>query len=386
MAKTYTSTIQIRCWKHHQCVGCEGSYAYEFVRKITGTGGTEEKASKAANANAEKAIASDTDLHPCPTCGLFQPDMIGQRRAQRAWLVFWCALVAFGVSLILASAYTVQIDTLTWVVAGIGAFAAAALWKINVWNPNSNVSSNVTRAAGNVAAGKLLHQPGDASRPVKHLATPAKSAFHKVTLLLVLAAVILAAMPEVVRASRGWPINSTAYPPVAGPGDHVRIYMDGKIESIKSYWRGKADARIREGTHTYPATTSTNQKDWGTTIHAKSSEKSSSSTPWVGVTLPNEAGLAGKAVNCDIQLNVQFPQMQGSGTFTTASKSMQRTVGLNLAPVGAGTSYTSLWWQYTLAGMALLLVCSIFLVRIARALQRQAPPTKIFTADGGASK
>ena len=385
MAKTYTSTIQIRCWKHHTCVGCEGSYAYEFVRKITGTGGTEEKASAAANKNAQKAMANDTDLHPCPTCGLFQPDMIGQRRAQRAWLVFWCALVAFGVSLILASAYTVQIDTLTWVVAGIGAFAAAALWKINVWNPNANVSANVSRATGDVAAGKLLHQPGDASRPVKHLATPAKSSFHQVTLLLVLAAVILAAMPEVVRASRGWPINSSAYPPVAGPGDHVRIYMDGKIESIKGYWRGKAVADIREGTRTYPATTSTNENNWGTTINAKSSEKSSSSTPWVGVTLPNEAGLAGKAVNCDIQLDVQYPRMQGSSTFETTAKSMQRTVGLHLAPVGAGTSYTSLWWQSTLAGMGLMLVCSIFLVRIARALQRQAPPTKVFTADGTAN-
>ncbi len=386
MAKTYTSTIQIRCWKHHKCVGCEGSYAYEFVRKVSGTGGTEEKASKAANANAQKAIANDTDLHPCPTCGLYQPDMIGQRRAQRAWLVFWCALLAFGVSLILAAAYTVQIDTLTWVIVGICAFAAAALWKINLWNPNSNVSSNVTRAAGNEAAGKLLHQPGDASRPVKHLATPAKSAFHKVTLLLVLAAVVLAAMPEVVRASRGWPINSAAYPPVAGPGDQIRIYMDGKIESIKGYWNGKADARIREGTHTHSATTETNQNSWSSTIYAKSSEKSSSSTPWVAVTLPKESGLVGKAVNCDIKLDVQFPRSQGTGTYEVTAKSMERTVELNLAPVGAGASYTSMWWEYTLAGMGLLLVCSILLVRIARSLQRQAHPTKVFTDDGGANK
>ena len=84
MAKTYTSTLQIRCWKHHKCIGCNGSYAYEFIRKITGTGRTAEKATAASKANAEKALKRDTDLHPCPTCGLYQPDMIGQRRAKRS--------------------------------------------------------------------------------------------------------------------------------------------------------------------------------------------------------------------------------------------------------------------------------------------------------------
>ncbi len=71
MAKTYTSTIQIRCWKHHKCVGCDGSYAYEFVRKITGTGSSAEKASATANKNAQKAIERDTDLHPAPRADFF---------------------------------------------------------------------------------------------------------------------------------------------------------------------------------------------------------------------------------------------------------------------------------------------------------------------------
>src|SRR5205814_9749985 len=124
MAKTYTSTLQIRCWKHHKCVGCGGSYAYEFVRKIAGTGGTAEKASAAAKANAEKALARDTDLHPCPTCGLYQPDMIGQRRAKRSWIIFWCALVVFIVTLGLAAGHVLQFYTMTWVVAAICALAA----------------------------------------------------------------------------------------------------------------------------------------------------------------------------------------------------------------------------------------------------------------------
>ena len=48
------------------------------------------------------------------------------------------------------------------------------------------------------------------------------------------------------------------------------------------------------------------------------------------------------------------------------------------------SSYVSLWWQSTLTGMGLTLLCSIFLVKIARAYQRQANPTKVFSAEGSA--
>jgi hypothetical protein len=44
----------------------------------------------------------------------------------------------------------------------------------------------------------------------------------------------------------------------------------------------------------------------------------------------------------------------------------------------------SLWWQSTLTGMGLTLLCSIFLVKIARAYQRQANPTKVFSTEGSA--
>src|SRR5207247_700493 len=70
MAKTYTSTIELRCWKEHACVGCGGLYASELVRKVSGTGGTAEKAEINARAAVQRAINTATDLQPCPTCGL----------------------------------------------------------------------------------------------------------------------------------------------------------------------------------------------------------------------------------------------------------------------------------------------------------------------------
>jgi len=386
MAKTYTSTLQIHCWKHHKCIGCDGSYAYEFIRKITGTGGTEEKATAASKANAEKALARDSDLHPCPTCGLYQPDMIGQRRAKRSWIIFWCALTAFIVSLVVAASHGAQFYTLTWVVAAICALAAGAHWMTALWNPNGNLSANLTRAAADVAGGKILNQPGQPSASVKQLASPSKSPFHHILLLLLLGAVGAAVMPEIVRNSKHWPVNPDAYPPVVGPGDQTRIYMQEKISSIKSYWRGQADAQLREGSRTYKASTTTNQNDWGHTIHAKSSEKDSSSTPWVGITVPAEPGLAGKVVDCGIKLAVEYPHANSSGTYDTPSRIMQRTVSLTLATPGAGGSYLSQWWQDTLAAMGLVLFCSVALVFIARAYQRRAHPTGVFNADGAPPK
>jgi hypothetical protein len=42
-------------------------------------------------------------------------------------------------------------------------------------------------------------------------------------------------------------------------------------------------------------------------------------------------------------------------------------------------SYNGWWWQGTVAGMAVMLVCTIILVKAARRLQRQANPTRVLT-------
>jgi len=382
MAKTYTATMQIRCWKRHQCVGCGGSYSYEFVRQIKGTGPTAEKASAKAEINRRKALTDDTDLHPCPTCGLHQPDMIGQRRARRSWIVFWCALPAFIICLVLASDHGLQYYILSWVVAAICALAAGALWVIALWNPNRDLSANCTRAAEGVAKGRLLRQTGQISTEVEKWAHPPKSPFEIAILLLVIAAVVAITLPEIARTSRNWPINPEAYPPVVGPGDQTRIYLLEKIDSIKSYWRGEAVVQFRDGSRTYRVTAKTNQNDWGYTIMSKSSEQHTGSTPWVEVVVPAESSLAGKVIDSDITLAVRYPYANGSGTYTTLDKTMQRSVSLTLAPPGAGAAYMILWQRGTLAGMGLILLCSIVSVCLARALRRRAHATEVFAAPG----
>src|SRR5436190_10541170 len=113
MARTYTSTIEARAWKEHTCLNCGSVFSYLLVRKVTGNSGNATKAEELARKNAGIAMQTQVDEHPCPTCGLVQPDMIGQRRAKQHKVIFWIALLAFILLLILRVSYAVQANTLT---------------------------------------------------------------------------------------------------------------------------------------------------------------------------------------------------------------------------------------------------------------------------------
>jgi len=157
--------------------------------------------------------------------------------------------------------------------------------------------------------------------------------------------------------------------------------MDQKIHSIKSYWRGNATATLTQmdgSSEPLHINATTNQNDWGTNISVKSSEKDNSTSPWVNFVLPDLAALAGRKVKCDIQLDLDYPQMSGASTFNTVSSQMKRTVTLQLGPAHSGESYNTLWWQATAGGMGVILLCSLLLVGQARGLQRQAKPTRTY--------
>ncbi len=197
--------------------------------------------------------------------------------------------------------------------------------------------------------------------------------------MVVLAAVGLAAAPELLRMARGWPVNEASYPPVVGAGDTARIYMNQKIHSIKSYWRGRPTAQIRgEGAdaRAVSAAAKTNDNSWGQTISAKSSEKDSTSTPWVEVTLPADADTLGKQVTADLRIDVEYPHYAGSSSFQTVRDHMERSVPLRLASAGAGTAYDQWWWQGTVAAMGIVLLCELIMAGGARRLRKQAKPVR----------
>ncbi|HEX8916041.1 MAG TPA: hypothetical protein VF796_27080, partial [Humisphaera sp.] len=200
-----------------------------------------------------------------------------------------------------------------------------------------------------------------------------------VALALLLVGLGLVVMPEALRAARGWPANGNLYPPVVGPGDTTRVYMNEKIESVKGYWRGtpRVTATVPGGPP-IPLECSTNQKDWGSSISAKSSEKSSSSTLWVELTMPPRPELAGTTVKCDVALDVIYPKSVGSSTFDEMEKTITQPIEIRTATANAGGQYNSMWWLGTAGGAGLILVCGQILRAAADAYAKQARPTRTF--------
>src|SRR5262245_40780716 len=95
MAAKYRATITLNCWKQHVCANCGGAFRYRFRRKVQGEASTKEAAEQSAQLSAVTTLKSEVDEHPCPTCGVYQPDMIGSRRAFRHGLLTFLAALAF---------------------------------------------------------------------------------------------------------------------------------------------------------------------------------------------------------------------------------------------------------------------------------------------------
>ena len=382
MATTYTSTIEVKCRKEHTCLGCGAVYSYPFFRKVKGQGGSAERAKIVAQKNVAAVLEREVDLQPCPTCGLYQPDMIGQQRRRRHVIITWIGLVTLTALLIVRLAYGMRANEATQFIsiACLAAFVAHML--VERSNPNRDLMGNTTLAADRVAEGTIQFKPGRVGPQIDDFINPPKSTLHRMALPLLLFGAGLAYSPEFIRSQNHWPLNPDCYPPVVGAGDSTRIYMDDRINSVKGYWRGSPNALLQtpDGKPIMEANATTNQNDWGSSISAKSSEKNTGSTPWVEVTLPaaGKKDLAGQTVHCVLDLKVDFPEMQGSSNFVTHHSTMSRTVDIRVAPAGSGTRYNQWWWESSLVGAFLVVACGIILVKAARALQRRATPTRTF--------
>lgn len=382
MAKRYTSTIQLQCWKEHTCVCCDSVYSYVMTRKVVGTASTPEKAHAAMQLQASKVVQQQTDMHPCPTCGLYQPDMIGPRRANRQMLVLIIAVVLFGIALIVRGCNGAQSDAISWTLAIIAALTFVFQVVIDFQNVNRDPITNQRIAQERVAAGQIRHTPGRTDARTDEFASPGRSVFHLAAIAMLALSLIPILAPDIIRTSRKWPFNPECYPAVVGPGDQTRIYTRQKIVSVKGYWRGTPQVLLH-----YPggpedgetASATTNQNTWGDTINdVKSEEKNSNSTPYVDLTLPDTPALANKDVNCDIDLKIQFPQMSGSSTFEVSSSEMQTPITIHTAGPGDGARYNSLWWTGSVAGIAMTIFASFILRGVSIRRWKLAKPSKTY--------
>ncbi len=155
MTRTSTARIEVRRWKAHTCVGCGCRYAYLMVRKLAYGGSTPERATEKAHAAAERVLAQEVDRQPCPTCGLYQPDMVARgRRLLHTWM-----LVVSPLALVLiAGLYlgdAIQSYSALAAAAGLVATVGAVGTVVDFRNPNRHLEANRRVAEQEIAAQRM---------------------------------------------------------------------------------------------------------------------------------------------------------------------------------------------------------------------------------------
>jgi hypothetical protein len=381
MATTYTSTIEFNVWKEHTCVGCGQTFRYLFKRKKKGTGGTEAAASAAAQKAVVKALTRETDMHPCPGCGLYQPDMIAARRAVAHWWLFGIALVAFPLIVILfaTDVLTGTVATFASLVAGAGVILGHLI--ADSKDPNKDLESNQRLAQARVRSGELWEgKPTVSEAPGEHPGSGWTSA-HSTAYAVLIVGLLAVAAPTLLRVLRGWPVNSDWVPEVVGPGDEAKVYFPSKITSVKGYWKASAQAQVANAAEVglaNPVLKATSENaSWGDKISVSSKEsKESTKTLWAKVQMPSNPDLAGKTLKIQMALGVLYPELHAN-QFDEVSKTFTHVASVRLGSPGAGTTYKSAWWWGTIGGAGLVVFLSFWLARLADSFRHKALPTTI---------
>jgi hypothetical protein len=367
MATRYKATITIECWKQHTCLCCSTVFRYRFTRTSTGEGGTEQAASEAARASIFSTLVNEVDVHPCPTCGFVQPDMVGSRRARgHGWVLagvlgVMLIVIILGLMEVLSPKTTVETSLV------VGGIALLAQLVVALRNPNSNFAANRAAIERLVQTGKIeVRSAGKVEEGALESMPRSVGVTTWIALGLLLIGVLAMSACEVQRRVAGWQLNDGWYPPVIGPGDATYIYAD-HISSVKGYWTGMAVAQAANAAELGLANpqimAETQASNWGNSISVKSSEKASNANLWARIHLPNEAKLAGKDLKVSITLAVRYPAIApGGNNFREEQKTSNYNGVIHLASPYAGEAYRKMYWNGLIGGLVLVSVASIWLL------------------------
>ena len=356
---SYNGNLTAECWKIHTCVNCATLLRYKLSRSVSATANSEIECRNALGEAAQKALEGGVDHHPCPNCGLVQPEMVGaQRNGIHAGSLWGSVFLLIGLPICLATDVTIS----TWVVIG---FVLALLMVLVHWyaaasNPNTRLEANRALAGLEVQARRLFSEPPEEPQTTRSAGELADltDGSHPKALGLLAVGLLLIALPEVARVGRGWSANPNWYPAVIGPGDTATYYFHQRISSIKGYWKGDVKAEIVDGAQ---LKATTNQNAWGNSMSVKSSEKNSSSSLWAKVDFPGEPALAGKKAAIRMQVNYVKPEMSGAKSFREVEGKVDEAPDVKFSSPNAGAQYLLLARLGAIGGPLCLLIGGIML-------------------------
>lgn len=386
MATTYKATITIKCWKQHECVGCGGAYRYKFQRSVTGQGGNESAAERAAEQAAMRTMEREVDQRPCPRCGCLQPDMIAQGKSRtHRWLALILlalsvAVIAFG---LISSATLVTYAIVGLILVVMSALALPIHAAVALSNPNKNKDANRNRAAKAVDTG-LVEEVADEDLDLAD--GEPRAVGRGVLLLLILGVVgtLLTVAPFALKTVSGWPTVEGTKPEVLSPGDNVTIWFPDRIQAVKGLWSGSPRVTVVNDGGAGPLNLSATASNdtWGNTISGKSVSNSSPSL-WAELKIPNNAALAGKTIEVRVDMDLSYPTATGN-SFDNVTGKVTGTKKLTFAAAGASGMYRLSFWSAIL-GAVLVAVSGFGLAVSAGALRKLAAPATVeqFEKDGG---
>ncbi|QEL13699.1 hypothetical protein [Limnoglobus roseus] len=379
MGTTYTVTRTIKCWKRHECLDCGCEYRYQFERKIKGQGSSEAAALKAANKNVDKAVGTEVDVRPCPTCGRVQPDMVGQGKANGHSGIGLLTIPLAALVYTLGATYVLGGNLASIILAAILTGVALINLMIARGNPNRDRDANVAEAEKLLDAGTVETVAKGDDTKVEPAPAP-MGLPHWLGIGFGLLAVLVALAPMIYQTINNLPFNVDTKPDVVSPGNEVKVYFPDSIDCVKSYWRGSAVAAVLNANELggpVGLTASSNDSQWSNSIYAKNSEKHTHPSLWARVRIPSEARLTGKTLKVKVVMVVQYPSVNASDKFEPQQTTIAKDFAVTLAPIGAGQAYSRIWNGGVIVAGLLAAGSCFYLRSLNKQLQRTAIPPVI---------
>lgn len=225
------------------CAGCGGTFHYRLRKFRTKKVCLAGPYPSAAAAGVEAPRADAVETHPCPHCGLIQPQMLAA--LQRVWFFVSLGVVALGIA---AALFALSWEAVSQPLAAYVALASAAgayllARKAAAQQPNDDMAANLVLAQKEIAEGVLFPvDPGASTAAPSPAVRRPRPAGYDRGLWICLAAVVFAAAPVVVPIVMGWRVNPVGYPAVVGPGEKVSIPVPNSASSATAILKTSASA------------------------------------------------------------------------------------------------------------------------------------------------
>jgi hypothetical protein len=389
----YAATLRVPVEKQHTCAACGCVFRYAVPKTVSAGGMSQAQAA----ANLQKVVhqqmqtwqnnpASVGEKHPCPGCGLIQPEMVGWAKISHAVAtgVVFVGLLIFGAA---GSEWkeTGSPSLRGLAVAGLvllAGVAGAHLFTL-FGSPNLNRQANREQARQEVAEGKLtLVRAGDPAHAAR--TPPRVTGANVVPLALVILAPLVCAGALVVRAGRPVPpVNPDLRPAVVSPGESCNCFVpDLRVEGVGP-WRGQPTVRVLNAKavgapEKLDAVGSSEQWTTEVKVYTMRGDRPHNHQlrPTIRLAIPQDPALAGQTLQLQVSMNMTYAVLRGSDQSSNQTSTVTSTFPVHIASpesLRGGSAY-----QFGLfAGVALSLLGGGWLALLALHGPKAAVPSEV---------